>query len=320
MQIPPVPEELPPLAVRIANAPPAAAAAPAPGARPRQKRVARAPSRLPLVPAPSPLVVPREPESNAADSVTAEAPPPPAEPAISVKAEPSTFVPEAEPGPVRTLPRKGRITYDIVYGRDKFPVGRNIQSWDSDGTRYRIASRSETTGLVDLFFSRHHTSFSTGTLTREGGLRPETFLMSRNRGRGAEEARVQFDWAAGSVILGRATAQRREPLPQGSQDLVSFMYQLSLDPPRPGRFHLPITNGSRLESYTLDVLPEETIDTPLGTLRALPIKQVRAAGKESVEVWLATEYRHLPVRIRYYNREGEPAGEAIISEIRVSEE
>ena len=317
------PAELLPLAVRIVGAPLPAAVEPA--RPPRRERVARAPN-LPIVSAHSPFVIPREPETEPIERQRAPSkhrlsePAPveaPAEPVVVAKAEPSTYAPQPLPGP--NAPRKGRITYDLVYGRDRFPVGRTVQSWEMDGTRYQLGSSSETTGIIDLFRSQHRNYFSRGAVTREG-LRPETFLMSRNRGRGLEEARAHFDWTAASVMLGPATAQRREQLPQGSQDLLSFMYQLALDPPRPGRLRVPVTNGSGLDTYELEVLPEETIETPLGRLRALPLKQLRVTGEESIELWLAAEYRYLPVRIRFFNREGEPAGEQLVSEIRLSEE
>jgi hypothetical protein len=121
------------------------------------------------------------------------------------------------------------------------------------------------------------------------------------------------------VTLGTPSTQRDEKLPRGSQDLVSFMYQLALNPPVPGTTRVSVTNGTRLETYVLEVLPEERIETPLGVLRALPIRQVRAPGTEGVDLWLATEYRHLPVRIRFYGRDGEPSGEQIVTEIRLSD-
>lgn len=243
----------------------------------------------------------------------------PSEPVVVAKAESSTYTPE--PGPARTLPRKGRITFNVVSGRDRFPVGRTVQSWAVDGDRYQLASTSETTGIVDLFRSQHRNYFSRGTVTREG-LRPETFLVSRDRGRarGIDEARARFNWDTASITLGPASAQRAEPLLPRSQDLVSMMFQLGLDPPPPGRMRLPVTNGSRLDVYEIEVLPEEAIETPLGTLRALPLKQVRIAREETMQVWLASEYRYLPVRIVFFNRDGEPAGEQMVSEIRLSEE
>ena len=62
------------------------------------------------------------------------------------------------------------------------------------------------------------------------------------------------------------------------------------------------------------------LETPFGTLRAVPVRQLRRADRETVELWLAPAYRWLPVRIRFYNREGEPSGEQLVTDIRVSED
>jgi hypothetical protein len=91
-------------------------------------------------------------------------------------------------------------------------------------------------------------------------------------------------------------------------------------PPQPGRYHLPITTGTRFEVYGFEIGPEEPLETPIGTVRALPIRQLPRSGLESIELWLAAEYRYLPVRIRHYDREGNLSGEQIVNEIRISEE
>jgi hypothetical protein len=318
--LPPEPADLPPLAVRLTNVGPPPAA-PAKSVRlplPRSRLAPAAAARVPgLISSASVAqtdeALPAAEETAAPETLAAA----PAEPVVVATAPVASYTPEAPPLPA--FPRTGRIAFTLVYGRDHFPVGRTVQSWKIDGTRYQLASRSETTGIVDVFRSQHRTYLSRGELTPEG-LRPETFLASRDRGRGLEEARAQFDWPRGSVRLGAATSQREQSLPRGSQDIVSFVYQLALDPPPPGRTRVSVTNGSRLENYELEVLPEEKIETPLGVLRALPIRQVRTKGAESVELWLATEYRHLPVRIRFYGRDGEPTGEQIVTEIRLSDE
>jgi hypothetical protein len=232
----------------------------------------------------------------------------------------SSSAPASEPDlPRRSLPVRGRITYDLVYGRDHFPVGRTVQTWQTDGTRYVLASRSETTGLLDVIRSQHRTFLSRGSITSEG-LRPHTFLMSRNRGRGIEEARASFDWSGASVTLQAAARERQEALPARTQDLLSFIYQLSLYPPAPGRFTQSLTNGARVETYEVEVLADEIIETPIGALRAVPVRQIRRAGAESLELWLAPEYRYMPVRIRFFNRDGEPQGEQIVTEIRLSDD
>jgi hypothetical protein len=91
-------------------------------------------------------------------------------------------------------------------------------------------------------------------------------------------------------------------------------------PLTPGRIMLPITNGWKFERYELEVGIEEMLQTPFGELRAVPVRQLRRANEESIELWLAPAYRWLPVRIRFFDREGQPSGEQLVSDIRVSEE
>ena len=54
-------------------------------------------------------------------------------------------------------------------------------------------------------------------------------------------------------------------------------------------------------------------------MRTIPVIQVRERDNESLAVWLATDYRNLPVRIRFYNRHGEVSGEQLAGEIKVSD-
>jgi hypothetical protein len=83
---------------------------------------------------------------------------------------------------------------------------------------------------------------------------------------------------------------------------------------------VPITSGSRFEVYEIVVSEEATLETPIGTLNALQVRQVARPGAESMELWLAADYRYLPVRIRHFDREGRYSGEQMVSEIRISEE
>jgi hypothetical protein len=321
-----VPETVPvapPLEARIVRIPPPTpepVVQPQPAPRPKAKRRRAAPAPLPapVIAAPGPLTLPPEPEPEPAAPVEA-----PAAAAVEPEPEPEKVALAAPLGPdfapLRSLPKKGRITYTLYFGEDRFSVGRTVQSWEVKDGAYRLGSFSETTGIIDLFRAQRLNYMSQGSIGPRG-LKPETFLMSRTRRGQTEEARARFDWDAGTIALGKSGEQRSATLPETSQDLVSFIYQLGLAPPGRGRIRLPITNGSRLEIYELDVLQEEEIETPLGTLRALPVKQVRREDDESIEVWLATEYRYLPVRIRFYDREGKPAGEQVVNEIRLSEE
>ncbi len=322
LELPEAPADRMPVAVRLAAAP---APVVRPVAKPAPKRRAQAGVRVasaePVASA-IPAAMPGSEEAAPAETTAAETPEAP-QPEPVVVAEAARPEPEAAPEPVapaRTLPRKGRITYDMLYGRDRFPAGRTVQTWEAAQGRYQLASHSETTGIVDLIRSQYRTYSSRGTMTRDG-LKPESFKMTRNRGRGRanEEASAQFDWKEATVTLRRAAELKQEKLPPKSQDLLSFMYQLSLDPPAQGRVSQVVTTGGRIEVFELDVLREEVIDTPLGMLRALPIKQVRKGNEESIELWLALEYRYLPVKLRFFDKQGEPLGEQVVADIRLIE-
>lgn len=284
--------------------------------------VAVAPATLTSdTPAPSWTLAAPEPVAEAettALEVMAEAGAPTFEPVVVATTAPSTFAPE--PAQIRTLPRRGRIAYDLHYFVSNSPalVGHTVQTWEASEHGYQLDSRSEPVGLARLTRFGPRVYHSSGSVTGNG-LQPQNFTSNvMIRGKDDVSA-ARFDWSSNALQFGRSNEQKNAALPTGSQDLLSFMYQLSLAPPPRGRLQMPITNGTRFETYDIDVFDEETIDTPLGAVRALPVKQVRRPGRESIEVWLATEYRHLPVRIRVINRDGTPGGEQIATEINIGE-
>lgn len=296
----------------------------APLARPPQPPKSRA---KPVVRTPALAAAPVFDPAPAAYTDPQAVPTPPvaaASPVIAPSVEEQPAVkPEPEPvpaqAPARRLPRKGEITYVVYLGTDKFSVGQTLQAWEINEDSYRLTSVSETTGLVSLFRRERRAYESVGKLTASG-LRPEFFANQRVRSGRTEDAKASFDWNSMMISVGKAQEQKSMALPADAQDLMSFMYQLGLRPLAPGRIEVPITNGWKLERYELDVGAEEFLETPFGTLRALPVKQVRRAGQESIELWLATEYRLLPVKIRFFDRRGEPSGEQLVSDIRVSDD
>lgn len=235
---------------------------------------------------------------------------------VVAESKPAPAPPPAPPL-ARRLPHRGEIAYALYLGNNRLNVGRTLQSWEISGDRYRLVSVSETTGLAAVFSRQRMAYESQGRLTA-AGLRPERFTTERVKSGKSEKTAADFNWTAASAAIGNPA--RNVALPAGAQDIVSFMYQLGLAPLTPGRIDLPITNGWKLERYELEIGVEELLETPFGPLRAVPVKQVRRAGQETIELWLAPAYRWLPVRIRFFDREGEPSGEQLVTEIRVSED
>lgn len=304
----------------VAPAPPAAVAQPAPRPRPAAAVAAapmRVPSDAPLLSLPSPEPMATEPpEAEALAQPEPLAPEP--EPVMVATAAPTTFAPA--PDEIKNLPKRGRIAYDMTYNLNQVPllVGHTVQSWQTADNSYQLESRSEPLGVARLTRFGPRLYRSSGAVTGRG-LQPQRFsahVMLRGK---ADESAAQFDWDKNTLQFGRGDDQKNSALPEGSQDLLSFMFQLSLAPPPRGRLQLPITTGTRFETYDMEVLAEEIIETPMGNLRTLPIKQLRRPGRESIEVWLAADYHFLPVRIRVIARDGSLGGEQVATAIQIGD-
>jgi hypothetical protein len=260
-------------------------------------------------------IMPAEPAgSESPAALSGESPPDPTP--SSSDAEATEVASPAEPPPQQGLPSQAQLIYTLYLGTDQVPVGRSVFRWKLEQDSYKLVSDAETTGIVEVFRPQRLTYTSEGKLTRDG-LQPTVFTMTRLRRGKTDAAQARLDWASGRMTYGRPTDPRTVELPVPSQDIASFLLQLALHPPTAGRIRLPITNGLRFETYEIEVLAEERIETPMGLFNALPLRQMRKSGSESIALWLAVDYYYLPVRVRFYDRDGKPSGEQLIQEIRV---
>ena len=109
-------------------------------------------------------------------------------------------------------------------------------------------------------------------------------------------------------------------LPEGAQDSLSILYQLSQLPLNAEALPVTISNGRKLEGYTLEIASGETISTALGDLHTVPLRKLHQPSESGLEIWLAMEYRLLPVKIRYFEPGGAAAATIIITELRVADQ
>ena len=315
MPMPQVPGEPRPLLARLVPMQELKPSAPRPKARARPRAALFPVPDVAAVEAPSPLALP---DAFADEDMAEVAPDEPAaaEPPQQLALAASTSTDAAAP---HSLPRRGRISFTLLYGDERLAIGSAVHTWAADGDSYSLATVAESTGLLELLFPQRLRYESRGKITPHG-IRPDSFQSTRTRRGRSEVAQALFDWTAGSVRYGDAGSSRSAPLPADAQDLASFIFQFVVAPPAPGRYRVPIVTGSRLEAYDIEVSAEERIETPLGVMRALPIRQLPRPGNASIEIWLAADYRYLPVRIRHYDRRGNLAAEQVAGEIRVSDE
>lgn len=312
VKLPPGEKLLPPLTARLEPLP-RIAAAPAPVKKSRPR----------LQPAP---LVPLLAQTN--DKPTEDAPtkepqiapeyhPPVANETVDGAADQAAIDKTVEEAPpARPLPKHAQLTF-IAYKGTDFQIGEARHRLEiGEDKNYTLTVVMNTTGLASIFKTFESNQQSHGTLTVQG-LRPDNFSEVKNTSKGRETLEAKFDWKEKTLSFSNGSAI---PLPEQTQDIVSFMYQLSQLPMTQGALPLYISNGKKLERYEMVVGEEENIQTRLGRLRTLPLHKVHAPGEEGVVIWLGIEYRLLPVKIRHIDRNGQIAGEMIVSDIRVADE
>jgi hypothetical protein len=272
---------------------PAPVVAPAPLAPPpKAKPLPKPAAPKPRPPQPMPeATAPAAPAPSPAPAVVAESPPP----AAPVAAAP---VPVELP-----WPHSGRIRFVVTRGEGEqgMQLGQSTHTWKHDGLAYKLQTVSETTGLVALFRAVSIVQTSEGELNA-AGLVPREFRVERS-GKTAEG--VRFDWSANKAAMTSGGQVRREvALAPGSQDVLSQIYQIGLAGAA-ARVEMMIATGKNYGRYAYEAVGDETLATRFGALRTWHVKTPALPGEQAMELWLASDYRNLPVRIRFIDRKGE---------------
>jgi hypothetical protein len=169
-----------------------------------------------------------------------------------------------------------------------------------ENTQYQISWLTEGKGIMALLFPELLQT-SEGKLTKFG-LQPSHYLYQF--GKKADKTRsASFDWQAKKVNLQTAKGVKTEDLPDGTQDLLSFMYQFMYVAPLQ-QMQLPIVNGKKLSIYDYSFEGEEQVNSPLGELKTLHILHSGSNQEEKTELWLAIDYQYAPVKIRKIESDG----------------
>jgi len=232
-----------------------------------------------------------------ADSATAEASAPSMPPVAVEPLPPPLRAPKRE----ITWPRQGHIRFVVTRGEQGFILGVSVHSWEHDEAHYSIRTVTETTGLVSFFKRLKIVQVSVGTIG-PAGLAPQEFHVERD-GKLAEGAR--FDNEAQLVTLTDGGLKRRDDsLAEGAQDLLSHLYQFGLVE-KQQRFELMIATGKKYASYAYELVGQETLATRFGDVPTLHYRTPPMPGEQTTEIWLAPDFRNLPVRIRFIDRSGD---------------
>lgn len=292
-------------------------------------------------PAPKPAPVPVKPRTTKKTAPPPETPPvAKPEPPMEPKTEPVPLVPSppvnapekpapvVEPAPVEEpvedssvaietpmpkVPGQVAIEYQILRKGGVAGVERHRYEAKADGS-YLLTSLAEAKGLLALALS-DLVQRSEGQVTPQG-LRPTSYLYQY--GKNADKAqKASFDWAGRQLTMESGSRRQTVDLQEGTQDLMSFMYQFMFVPPLQD-LQLAVTNGKKLKVYNYGFEGEETLTTRMGPLRTLHIGKSGSDGEEKTDMWLAADYHYLPVKISKTEKDG-TVTERIATHLQIQE-
>jgi hypothetical protein len=169
-----------------------------------------------------------------------------------------------------------------------------------NNTQYQIQSFTAPKGLAALFIS-NLTQKSVGKLTSKG-LQPLQYDYQFGDKAG-KTYRANFDWEREKLSMTTIKGTQVVNLTADAQDLLSFMYQLMYVPPL-NNLQFNITNGKKFALYSYLFEGEELVDTKMGVLNTLHIARENDDHDEKTDLWLATDYQYLPVKIRKTEKNG----------------
>lgn len=247
-----------------------------------------------------------------AASAVAVTPKPVSIPAI----EAASVVARVEQPVVHPLPKHAQLKFVVYLGQDNFQIGEITHRLEISGDKYVLKAETQTTGLARLFKSYQLIQTSHGK-AGNFGLQPEGYEEEQNVSSGKQKMNVAFNWTENKLHFSHGGETE---LPPDAQDILSFLYQLSRLPLHNKVISIAITTGKKLEKYELEIGAEEEIITPMGKLRALPLRRLHSQGGDGMDVWLGLEYRLLPIKFRQIKRSGAMVLEVVISDIRVADE
>lgn len=223
---------------------------------------------------------------------------------------PYTFEPEPEILPYT----KVEAEFEVKRGSDSTAAGLSRVSFHVDKNKhYIIQSQTEAKGLVSLFFSILQQK-SEGTVT-DAGLRPDFF--SYQYGNNSKKLQTaSFNWDKQELTMRNSKGETKVPLPAGTQDFLSFMYQFMFTPPL-NSLQIIMTNGKKLGTYQYSFEGEEVITSKFGELNTIHLAK-GSDDEEKTELWLATDYQYLPVKIRKTEKDGTVI-EQLVSKLSTSQ-
>jgi hypothetical protein len=127
-------------------------------------------------------------------------------------------------------------------------------------------------------------------------IKPQTYLYHHFGGKKQRRVELTFNWETGIVTNTVDNDPWSMAVPDDALDKLIYQFSIMLDlQNNPGELIYPVADGGHLKIYHFEIVGEETVQTPMGTYKAVKINRI--GGKRPTTIWCAKELDYMAVRI-----------------------
>lgn len=190
---------------------------------------------------------------------------------------------------------KNYIAKYKVYWRG-LKVGTSYHKLDNKNDVYIMDTRTEPL-LKFLPFS--HLERSKFEIVNKQ-IKPKEYFIDSYEKKEHKEIKLDFDWQQSMVI---ANGKKLYDLKTTMQDKLSHLYQLKIDlQGSENKFTYQVIKDDEISKYTFQILGNELIDTPLGKLDTVKLRQTSNTSSRNNVIWMAKPLGLLIVKTEQYRK------------------
>jgi len=201
-----------------------------------------------------------------------------------------------------------------VYRNGKL-TGQLDIAFEQQGERWNM--KSEGIGLRGMarFLRAKESEFAEGVFAA-GRFRPVSYTHQRRVATNDDLWTVKFDWQSGTVDIAEGSHVRKLEVDPDTVDPLTLKLEVQrgLRDKTPAMSFREVDDG-KIKDMVYRVQEPETIDTPLGCLKTIPVERIKLGGTRFSRSWHASDMDFILVRLEHGKSNGDDI-ELRITELR----
>ncbi|HDY85436.1 hypothetical protein LCGC14_0857930 [marine sediment metagenome] len=177
-------------------------------------------------------------------------------------------------------------------------------STNANGTR-EFNSSTQAQGIFAFFKPDVIEEISTWTMLNNK-IQPHHYIYQRSGGKKEKYLELNFDWQSNQLSINDKNHPWQLELEPDTLDKLIYQLALMNDLDKNKKqYNYRIADGGKIKTYTIMLLGEETVMTPLGRIKTVKLKRLRdEESKRQTVLWCAPALNYLPVRLEHTEKDG----------------